>query len=281
MGVDFDISEMKKLQSELAQAQKLQSVGQLAAGVAHEINTPIQYIGDNGKFLQEATRDLIAFWDAQREAPALPSPAGLDERTLDFLRSEVPKATSQLLDGVDQVARIVRAMKEFSHPGPIEMSASDLNRAIENTILVCKSEWKYVAEVTTELDPDLPPVPCIVGEFNQVILNLIVNAAQAIADVVRQTGEKGGIHISTRKRDLVVEVRIADTGGGIPEPIQSKVFDPFFTTKPVGKGTGQGLAIAHNVIVQKHSGSLTFESQPGRGTTFLIQLPLAREWQTA
>jgi signal transduction histidine kinase len=172
-------------------------------------------------------------------------------------------------------------MKEFSHPGPIDRSSADINRAIENTILVSKNEWKDVAELTTDLDPDLPPVPCVVGEFNQVILNLIVNAAHAIADVVKHSGRKGGIHISTRHSDTMLEVRVADTGAGIPESIQSKIFDPFFTTKPVGKGTGQGLAIAHAVIVQKHNGSLTFESNPGRGTTFVIQLPLVVEVEAA
>jgi len=274
VGVDFEISEIKQLQSQLAQAQKLQSVGQLAAGVAHEINTPIQYIGDNGKFLEDAFRDLIRFSEQDRRT-------GLEDGTLDYLRGEVPKATSQLLEGVDQVARIVRAMKEFSHPGPVERSAADINRAIENTILISKNEWKYVADVTTDLDPHLPPVPCVVGEFNQVILNLIVNAAHAIADVVGDSGGRGRIHISTRQKDGMLEVRVADTGPGIPEAIQSKVFDPFFTTKPVGKGTGQGLAIAHAVIVQKHQGRLTFESDPRRGTTFVVQLPLACELEPA
>src|SRR5579872_930934 len=276
VGVDFDISEIKQLQSELAQAQKLQSVGQLAAGVAHEINTPIQYIGDNGKFLEDAFRDLMRLSDAQPRGEA----PGVAADALEYLRAEVPKATSQLLEGVDQVTRIVRAMKEFSHPGPIERSAADINRAIENTIVISKNEWKYVAEVTTDLDPSLPPVPCVVGEFNQVILNLIVNAAHAIAEVVKDSGRKGKIHISTRHKDSMLEVRVTDSGGGIPVAIQSKVFDPFFTTKPVGQGTGQGLAIAHAVIVQKHDGSITFESEPGRGTTFVIQLPLACELET-
>jgi signal transduction histidine kinase len=172
-------------------------------------------------------------------------------------------------------------MKEFSHPGPVERMPVDINRAIESTILVCKSEWKYVAEVTTDLDDELPPVPCLAGEFNQVILNLIVNAAHAIADVNKDSGGKGSIHISTRKDGPCVEIRVSDTGCGIPETIQSKVFDPFFTTKPVGKGTGQGLAIAHSVIVQKHNGTIQFESEPGSGTTFVIQLPLDHEGEAA
>jgi len=286
--VAWDITQIKQLQSQLAQAQKLESVGQLAAGIAHEINTPIQYIGDNGKFLEDAFRDLIRFADAHaRPALDLPEPVkallpadhgdAIEEGLLEYLRLEIPRAITQLLEGVDSVARIVRAMKEFSHPGPVEKMPVNINRAIESTILVSRSEWKYVTEVTTDFDPDLPPVRCIAGEFNQVILNLIVNSAHAIADVVSDSGNKGTIHISTRLNGAVVEIRVSDTGGGIPEAIQSKIFDPFFTTKPVGKGTGQGLAIAHAVIVQKHSGALKVESEPGHGTTFIIQLPLEHE----
>jgi PAS domain S-box-containing protein len=282
IGVDFEITQIKQLQSQLAQAQKLESVGHLAAGIAHEINTPIQYIGDNGKFLEDAFRDLIQFAEARAgketagAAPPL-SQTAVEEGVLEYLREEVPKAITQLLEGVEQVARIVRAMKEFSHPGPVEKAAADINRAIENTILVSKNEWKYVADLTVDLDPNLPPIPCVVGEFHQVVLNLIVNAAHAIGCVVNDSGLKGKIHISTRQIDSAVEVRISDTGGGIPEAIQSKVFDPFFTTKPVGKGTGQGLAIAYSVVVQKHKGVLTFETEAGLGTTFIIQLPLVRE----
>lgn len=292
IGVDFDISETKQLQSQLAQAQKLESVGHLAAGVAHEINTPIQYVGDNGKFLEDAFRDLIRLSDAHRgndarrpgegETPgALGRTADADEGMLQYLKSEIPKAIAQLLEGVDQVARIVRAMKEFSHPGAIETAAIDINRAIESTILVSRNEWKYVAELTTDFDPSVPPVPGVVGELNQVVLNLIVNAAHAIAEVVKDSGRKGRIHIRTRRRDTVAEISISDTGVGIPSTIQSKVFNPFFTTKPIGKGTGQGLAIAHSIIVQKHKGTLTFQSEPGCGTTFIIQLPLACELETA
>jgi len=280
VGVDFDISEVKQLQSQLAQAQKLESVGQLAAGVAHEINTPIQYVGDNAKFLEDAFRELIRA-SAAREG-STPSNADHESaRDLEYLRKEVPVAITEMQEGLGQVARIVRAMKEFSHPGPIDMAAVDINQAIESTVLVSKHEWKFVADLTTDLDPALPPVPCVAGELNQVVLNLIVNAAHAIGDAVKDSGRKGRIHVSTRQLDWAAEIRVADTGTGIPESIQSRVFDPFFTTKPVGKGTGQGLAIAHTVIVQKHKGKLRFETEPGRGTTFVIELPLVQELEPA
>ena len=277
--IAWDITQIKHLERQLAQTQKLESIGHLAAGVAHEINTPIQYIGDNGKFLEDAFRDLLQFVAsdgtlASNGSGMLPSQRELNQGVLDYLRAEIPKALEQLLEGVDQVARIVRAMKEFSHPGPIEKMPVDINRAIESTVLISKNEWKYVADVRTDLDASIPPVPCVAGEFNQVILNLIVNAAHAIGDVVRASGGKGVIQIGTRQDGRYAEIRITDTGCGIPEAMQSKVFDPFFTTKPVGQGTGQGLAIAHSVIVQKHGGLITLESEVGRGTTFVIKLPM-------
>ena len=289
--VAWDITQVKKLESQLAQAQKLESIGQLAAGIAHEINTPIQYIGDNAKFLEESFRDLVKFaqarggpGDSLKGAPSalvVATREAVDESDVEYLRGEIPKAIEQLLEGVDHVARIVRAMKEFSHPGPVEKMPMDINRAIESTILVSRNEWRYVAELTTDLDHALPPVPCIAGELNQVILNLIVNAAHAISDANKERRGKGSIHISTRKVGPGIEIRVSDTGCGIPKAIQSKVFDPFFTTKPVGKGTGQGLAIAHSVIVQKHSGTIQFESEPGSGTTFVIHLPLECELEAA
>ena len=271
VGVALDITERKELERQLAQAQKLESIGQLASGIAHEINTPIQYVGDNAKFLDDAFHELVEIAET----------GAADQTNLSYLRGEVPKALGELREGVDQVARIVRAMKEFSHPGPVEKMPVDINRAIESTILVSRNEWKYVADVTTDLDPDLPPAPCVAGEFNQVILNLIVNAAHAIADVVGNSGAKGLIHISTRGESGLVEIRITDTGTGIPEAIRCKVFDPFFTTKAVGKGTGQGLAIAHAVIVQKHQGTIAFETETGRGTSFVIRLPLVTSEEAA
>lgn len=264
--VAWDLSEQKRLQQQLAQSQKLESIGQLAAGIAHEINTPIQYIGDNAQFLSDAFTDVLKC--------ASPGNPGSEDVDLDYLREEVPAAIVQLSQGVEHVARIVRAMKELSHPGAAELSPADLNRAIESTIVVSRNEWKYVADMEADLDPTLPQVPCIVGEFNQVILNLIVNAAHAIAEAKRAPGRKGTIRISTKHSGDFAEVRVSDTGTGIPQAIQSKIFDPFFTTKPVGKGTGQGLAIAHAVITQKHRGTLQFETREGAGTTFIIRLPL-------
>ncbi|HKI36308.1 MAG TPA: ATP-binding protein [Gemmataceae bacterium] len=283
-----DRTEQRLLEAQLAQAHKLESIGQLAAGIAHEINTPIQYVGDNTVFLRDSFAEYRRSLDALRGlfARANGGPLGAPEvaeaeavlagAELDYLSDEVPKALEQTLDGIRRVARIVRSMKEFSHPGGEEKTAADLNRLVENTITVARHEWKYVAEVVTDFDPSLSPVPCLIGEFNQVVLNLLVNAAHAVGDRVNDgpAVRKGTITVSTRRQGDWAEVRIRDTGTGIPEEIRSRVFDPFFTTKPVGKGTGQGLAIAHAVIVKKHGGELTFETELGEGTTFLIRLPL-------
>jgi signal transduction histidine kinase len=193
---------------------------------------------------------------------------------LEYLAEEVPKALAQSMDGIERIATIVRAMKEFAHPGGDEKALEDLNKAIETTVEVSRNEWKYVADVTTDLAADLPLVCCLLGPINQVVLNIVVNAAHAIGDVVKATGQKGRITITTRPDGDWVEIRIADTGGGIPDAIRQKIFDPFFTTKPVGKGTGQGLAIARSVVVDKHGGTITVESQVGRGTTFILRLPV-------
>lgn len=282
--IAWNITERKCLERQLAQAQKLESIGQLAAGIAHEINTPIQYIGDNAKFLGDAFQDLFKLVGRLRKPAELPlgvercpesPPEGLSEEVdVDYLQAEVPLAIAQLEEGVGHVARIVRAMKEFSHPGQVEKTSVDINRALESTIIVSRNEWKYVAEMKSDFDSALPPVPCVAGEMNQVFLNLIVNAAHAIADVVRDTGRKGAITVSTRRNGDWAEICVQDTGTGIPDAIRPRVFDPFFTTKEVGKGTGQGLSIAHAVVVQKHLGMIDFESSAGVGTTFLIRLPL-------
>jgi len=281
-----DISERRMLEAQLRQAQKLESIGQLAAGIAHEINTPTQYIGDNTRFLEDAFGNLGTLLGAVKRLGETRDPqatlelvstiqAGLADADLDYLLEEIPRTIGQSLDGVDRVATIVRSMKEFSHPGSEERQAIDLNRAIQSTLTVSRNEWKYVAEVATDFDPELPRVTCLPGDVNQVILNLIVNAAHAIGDQLRgETKEKGLISIRTRRDGDWVEIRISDTGTGIPKEIQTRIYDPFFTTKPVGRGTGQGLAIVHSVITERHRGTIRFETRPGQGTTFIIRLPL-------
>ncbi len=278
-----DVTERRELESQLRQAQKLEAIGHLAAGIAHEINTPTQFVTDNLTFLRDswkATHELLELYrSAIRNAAGL-SPAvsaALDEATrkcdLDFIAAEVPRAIDQSLDGARRVAEIVRAMKAFSHPDSADKTTTDLNQAIESTITVARSEWKYVAEVATVFDDTLPPVVCYPGDINQVILNLVVNAAQAIKEKIKD-GKKGRITVGTRTRGEFAEISITDTGTGIPEAIRTRIFDPFFTTKDVGKGTGQGLALAHSVIVNKHRGKIWFETEMGRGTTFFIHLPI-------
>ena len=280
----FDVREKKQLELELRHAQKLESVGQLAAGVAHEINTPIQFAGDSVQFLQEAFEDLgqvlQSYEGLRREAASasqFDSALSLvaekeDEVDLDFLKEEVPSAAQRAIDGVERVATIVKAMKAFAHPGDSEKAPQDLNQAIRTTLEVSRSEYKYVAEVELDLQP-LPPVTCNLGDVNQVILNLIVNAAHAMHDRYQGTEQLGTLRISTRAEGGDAIIEVADTGGGIPKDVQPRIFDPFFTTKEVGRGTGQGLSISRNVIVDKHGGSLSFETQAGEGTTFRISLP--------
>lgn len=274
-----------KMEQELRDAQKLEAVGQLAGGIAHEINTPSQYVGDNLKFLSRAHQDLFSvleksklLMDAARGHESLRTMAEdidalCDEIELEYLRQEVPLATEQSLAGIGQVSRIVLAMKEFSHPGTKEMSLTDINRALENTITISRNEWKHFAEVATAFDDALPAVPCLPGEMNQVFLNLIVNAGHAIKEKPESDGG-GLIHISTETDGSHVIIRVADNGTGMPDEIRDRVFDPFFTTKDVGKGTGQGLAIAWDFVVNKHGGTISIDTEPGRGTTFTVRLPI-------
>lgn len=281
-----EMEERERMESQLQLAQKLESIGQLAAGIAHEINTPTQFVGDNTHFLKDAFDDLARFNDksvaliSAAEAGPIPEACIEEAKTamldadLEYLKTEIPSAITQSLEGIERVARIVGAMKDFSHPGN-EKKPSDLNRVIESTINVARNEWKYEADMVTDFDQSLPDVPCLAGEFSQVILNLIINAAHAIADAKKEGNEcKGTISISTRHIDGLAEVIISDTGSGIPEEDRDRVFDHFFTTKEVGRGTGQGLSIAHAVVVKKHDGSINLESEVGRGTTFTIRLPL-------
>lgn len=288
IGRDVTHIELEKLHAEQQrQGQKLEAIGQLAAGIAHEINTPIQFVSDNVVFLQGVFTAVNTLLRSVPEMIEMLSAAGMPPdriaelqalRTaadLEFIDAEIPLALTQSRDGLMHVAEIVRAMKEFSHPAD-GMVMADLNCAIKNTVTVARNEWKQVAEVDLQLAADLPLVPCQPGEINQVILNLVVNAAQAIGDVVGDGAVgKGTITVRTGRDGPFAIVEVRDTGAGIPAAIRGRIFESFFTTKAVGKGTGQGLAIAHNVVVTKHRGTITFSSEVGRGTTFRVRLPLA------
>ncbi len=286
-----DVTQEKVAEIQSRHSQKLQAIGQLAAGIAHEINTPTQYIGNNLQFLQNGFQDLLGMLDLARQLirscgeSSQARQANLEIRAreeqidMEFLLAELPAAIDGSLKGIERISKIVNAMKEFSHPGTREKIYTNLNHAIENTLEVTRNEWKYEAEIVTALDPDLPLVPCLVDEFNQVILNLVTNAVDAIreAHAREQHREKGVIKISTALEGALVCVRVADNGTGIQEQFRDRIFEPFFTTKEVGKGTGQGLPISYDVIVNKHGGTITFESQAGKGCTFIIHLPLIPE----
>ena len=287
-GIGRDITGREEREMELRHAQKLESVGRLASGIAHEINTPIQFVGDNTRFMQDSFRGLQTLLSKYQElrnaaASGAVSPDLLaevrrveEESDCAYLLEEIPKALTQTLDGVTRVATLVCAMKDFAHPESKEKAAADLNKALLSTLVVARNELKCVADVETDLG-DLPPVVCNISDLNQVFLNLLVNAAHAIGDVVKGTGKKGKIRVRTATEGKTVLVTITDTGCGIPEGIRTKVFDPFFTTKRVGRGTGQGLAIARSVVVERHKGTLTFESEVGRGTSFYVRLPVESE----
>ena len=254
--VGADITQRKHLENQLAQAQKLESIGQLAAGIAHEINTPTQFVGDNTRFLQTAFADVQELLEQYEKLLAAARngtvgaahiagiEAAKEAADLDYLCQEIPQAITQSLEGIARVANIVRAMKDFSHPGGQEKQVVDLNKAIASTATVARNEWKYVAELVTDFDAALPPVACWVADFNQVVLNMVVNAAHAIRDVVGEgASEKGRITVGTRRAGAWVEIRISDTGTGIPEEIRSKIFDPFFNHQ--GRRPGNRAGTGH------------------------------------
>jgi PAS domain S-box-containing protein len=281
-----DVTDRKRMEVELRHSQKLEAVGALAAGIAHEINTPIQFVGDNTRFLQDAFRDVAVLVKTYEQFCEAAQKGASDNESLarvvaarkkadwEYLEGEVPKALEQALDGVNRVATIVRGMKEFSHVDrSSQKAAADLNKALESTLIVARNELKYVADVEVHFG-DIPAVHCHLGDLNQVFLNLLINAAHAIGDAVKGTQKKGCIEVRTRQDGDWIEVAISDTGTGVPEAVREKIFDPFFTTKEVGKGTGQGLALARAVVVEKHGGTLTFDTEMGKGTTFYIRLPL-------
>jgi PAS domain S-box-containing protein len=280
-----EMQERERMGIELQVAQKLEAVGRLAAGIAHEINTPIQYVGDGVHFLRSACADLNQLLErlgtaidhlpdepVQRQLRAEMAEA-MERCDLEFLRAEIPKAFERTFDGVERVTNIVKAMKEFAHPDANEQSPADLNHALETTLLVASNEYKYVATIHTDFT-EVPAVVCNVGELNQVFLNLIINAAHAIADAGKDVNS-GEIRISTAVAGDSVVIRIGDNGCGVPAENLDKIYDPFFTTKEVGRGSGQGLALSHAIVVDKHGGDISVESRVGVGTEFTVRLPTA------
>jgi PAS domain S-box-containing protein len=279
-----DIAALKQAQCDALQASRLATVGQLAAGIAHEINTPVQYVGDNlvfiGKALDKLKGLLETSHDLATAAAVIPSltetaarfASAATSAKLPFLLQEVPVAIRESQDGISQIGRIVLSMKEFSHPGTNTKTTTDINRALESTLTVSRNAWKSAAAIEKDFAPSLPPVLCHAGEMNQVFLNLIVNAAQAIESSGKPL--PGKITVSTRQEEGFVVIRVEDTGTGVPSALRDRIFDPFFTTKEVGKGTGQGLAICRDVVVIKHNGTLTVEGAEGAGAIFTIRLPI-------
>jgi two-component system NtrC family sensor kinase len=276
--------DRERLELERRVSHRLEAVGQLAAGIAHEINTPLQFVGDSVSFLGDAVDELLRLTGLYQQFLYTDGPVTWDERRqemrraetdadLEYLRERVPAAFGRTIEGISRVRSIVQAMKRFSHPSSSEAAPADLGDAIETTLAVCRNEYKYVAEVALELGR-LPPVMCNIGELNQVFLNLIINAAQAIEEKVGATGERGHIRISTRVEQAEAVVEIADDGPGIPIRLQDRIYEPFFTTKEVGTGSGQGLALARTII-ERHGGSIECASRPPHGTTFTLRLPLA------
>jgi len=279
-----DISQRKRLEAELAESQKLEAIGRLASGLAHEINTPVQYTVNNLRFLEEGFGPLLATAGALRtvidaaRAGTVPGPvleqaeASLELADPEFLAAEVPQAITQSMTGVDAVATIVSAMREFAGSMTQDKQAADLNQVIQNTLTISHSQWKDVAQVSTHLDSTLPMAPLHRNQFGQVMLQLLQNATQAIVQAGH--GPMGHIAVSTQRDGDWVEIRVRDSGCGIPEAIRSKVFEPFFTTRGVGKGTGQGLSLVRSIVVDMHGGSIRFETEVGVGTTFIVRLPL-------
>jgi signal transduction histidine kinase len=275
-----DVTDQRSMEQRLAETSRLESIGQLAAGVAHEINTPMQYIGDNSAFLDKAFGLVTPLIDQLAE---LASVHGADQRAiddlmskakLDLLRTRIPRANAQVAEGVTAVSRIVRSLKTFAHPGGDDLGPVDMAQVLDSTVTVARNEWKYAAHLDLDVAPDLPPVRAVPGMVNQVFLNLLVNAAHAVDErrAAEQTGQLGQITITCRALGDWVETQVSDDGGGIPDAVREKIYDQFFTTKGIGKGSGQGLAICRNIIT-RHEGTIDFTTSP-QGTTFVVRLLL-------
>jgi signal transduction histidine kinase len=278
--------QVEERTAQLLQAQRLESMGQLAAGIAHEVNSPMQFIGNNAEFLFQALEELAALrrqyhqlYEQARAGAVDAALLGRVEEALaqsdpEYLDAETARAVAKIQEGVKRVVEIVQGMRELAHPGGREQVAADLNHLLQSAAKVCRNEWKYVAELELDLDPQLPALKCFPGELSQCVVNLLVNAAHAIADVVKGTQDKGRIVLSSRAAGGQAEIRVSDTGTGIPTEVQPRIFEFLFTTKEFGKGTGQGLSLVQRVVRDHHRGEVSFETAMGKGTTFLLRLPL-------
>lgn len=281
-----DATEREQISTRLAHAERLATIGRLAAGVAHEIATPVQFVGDSVQFLRDAMTDLatvIAALQRVRQAvtdgaPAAEAAAAAvaaeDAADLEYLLENTPRAVESCVEGLDRVSAIVRSLKEFAHPQQSAMASTDFNHIVRSTLTLARNEYKYVADLETDLGA-LPPVMCIAGSISQVVLNLVVNAAHAVGDVVKTSGGKGRIAVSTHRDGDDVVLTVRDTGSGIADDVRPHIFEPFYTTKAVGKGTGQGLALAWAIVAGDHDGTIDAESAPGQGATFHVRLPIA------
>lgn len=274
-----DLTKRKALEQSVLQAQKLESIGTLSAGIAHEINTPIQYIRDNTVFVRDEVPQLLQLLNEVKNCDGITCSldtlkGNIAKIDYDFLIEQLPLALDQTIEGVNSVAKIVRSLKEFSHPGSQQKEPINLNSALEGTITISRNEWKYVADLEFIPDLNLDLIPCYPGELNQAFLNIIVNAAHAVEHKIKNgVFQKGEIRVATQALPDGALIIITDNGTGIPKSAQDKIFDPFFTTKEVGKGTGQGLALVHRFIIDRHGGKVTFETEEGIGTTFKIFIP--------
>ncbi len=286
-GLVTDITLAKLAERQMERTQLLQSIGRLAAGIVHEINTPVQFIGDNIHFMSDSFEQLLGVITecgklAESSGQGSVTPEQIEsvqkaikDADIDFLVDEIPSAIEQTVDGVKRVSTIVAAMRDFSHIDERRLALSDINKALRSTLTVVHNELKYVAEVETELDKDLPMVMCCIDDLNQVFVNLLVNGAHSIGDVVdKESGEKGAIKVTTAKDGANVVITVSDTGAGISKEVQEKMFEPFFTTKGGDKGTGQGLLFVKAIVVDKHKGNLDWETEIGEGTKFIITLPI-------
>ncbi len=279
-GVVRDLTKIKKQETQIRHLQKMESIGTLAAGIAHEINTPSQFVSDNLSFLRDsfgeikpilaALKDLEGFSNGFEEFNKL-----IENTDIEYLQEEIPLAIDQSIDGVKRIASIVGAMRDFAHTGPKDKVSADIHKIIETSITLSKNAWKYIAEIETNFEENLPSIICQPNDLNQVIVNMIVNSSHAMEDKFKDVENmKGKIEIQTTLSDNNIVILIKDNGAGMPEKVIKRIFDPFYTTKDVGKGTGQGLAIAYDIIVTKHGGDIEVSSEEGVGTEFVIKLPL-------